>query len=56
MLGYLSLMSVWVELAHLAEPPGADPHAVVVWGGYLETGILTRFLFQSWLFCYRKMD
>ena len=42
MLGYLSLMSVWVELAQLAEPPGADPHAVVVWGGCPETGILTR--------------
>ena len=26
------------------EPPGADPHAVVVWGGCPETGRLSRFL------------
>jgi hypothetical protein len=51
--GVLSLKCLWAELAHLrgtaaailcVEPTRPDPHAVVVWGGCPETGILTRFL------------
>jgi hypothetical protein len=34
------------SLLIFVEPPGADPHAVVVWGGCAETRILTRFIRQ----------
>jgi hypothetical protein len=29
--------------ACFVDPPGADPHAVVVWGGCPATGIVTQF-------------
>ena len=32
--------------ARFAEPPGADPHAVVVWGGWSETGGVPVFLIR----------
>ena len=42
--GGLSLKTPGPNLLIFVEPPGADPHAVAVWGGYPATGGLTRFL------------
>ncbi len=37
--GVLSLKSLWAELAHLCGTArGADPHAVLVWGGWSGNG------------------
>gem|GEM_PF-1075419 len=41
--GVLSLKTLWAELAHLRSTTGCGSACPVVWGGYPETGILTRF-------------
>lgn len=45
--GLLSLKSLWAELASLRQTAWCGPAGQVVWGGWPETGILTRFILPT---------
>lgn len=43
LISFLSLFYLGASLFHYVEPPSADQHAEVVWGGSPATAALTRF-------------